>query len=258
MNHYVLQYLRLMLSCCLLALPGYAIAATPAKVTQNVTVAHDVEIPLTQFPGTSKGVLLWLPSERGLTPTQFKIAAKLAKSGVEVWMADLHAGYFLPTLPSSLQKIPTDDMLQLITAVQQRSHKPVYLITEDKGAALALTAAAALKGKQQDIRGAILLSPNFHVTTPEPGEDAQFLPITTHSSLPVYILQPELSAFRWRIDQLQALLEQGGTKVKVQLLPRVRDRYYLLEDHSPVEQSLAANLPQHILRAYHHLEELHP
>lgn len=258
MKNYALRYLRLMLSCCLLALPGYAMAATATKITQTVTVAHGVEIPLTQFPGASKGALLWLPSERGLTPAQFTIAAKLAKSGVEVWMADLHAAYFLPPLPSSLQKIPTEDMLQLVAAVQQRSHKPIYLITEDKGAALGLTVAAAVSDRQTDIRGAILLSPNFHVATPEPGEDAQFLPITTHSSLPLYILQPELSAFRWRVDQLRSLLEQGGAKVKVQLLAGVRDRFYLNEDRSARELSLAATVPQLIVRAYHYLEELQP
>lgn len=259
MNQQLLSYARRCVAMVLLVLlsaPGFA--APAAKFTHNLTLANGVEIPLTTFRAHGKIAMLWLPSERGLLPAEYGIAAQLARLGVEVWLADLHAAYFLPTVPSSLQQMPAADMAQLISAVQQRSHKPVYLITADKGAELALTAAAAWHGNPHDLRGAILLSPNLHVATPEPGEDAQFLPITTATHLPVYILQPELSALRWRVDQLQTLLEQGGAPVKVQLLAGVRDRFYLREDVFPAEQIMAAALPQLIVNATRQLKGMQP
>lgn len=248
-------YLHLCLMLCLLIAVSSGIAAAPlaGAKQQNVTLANGTEIPVTVFPGRSNAILLWLPSENGLVPAEFNAASEIAKSGVEVWLADLHTAYFLPIVPSSLQQIPADDVAQLIAASARRSGKKIYLVSEGNGAALALTAAAALHDDRHDLRGAILLSPNLYVATPEPGEDAQYLPVTTATHLPLAILQPELSPWRWHLDQLQALLNRGGASVAIKLLPKVRDRFYFRDDALPAEQALAPSLPQLIINAYKQL-----
>lgn len=252
-------YLRLCLTLCLLAAMSANIYAAPlSKITQSLTLANGVEVPLTVYPANSRSILLWLPSENGLVPAEFNAAAELAKAGTEVWLADLHAAYFLPIVPSSMQQIPAGDVARLIGAVAHRSGKTIYLVTEGNGAALALTGAAAWHGKKHQLRGAILLSPNLYVATPEPGEDAQYLPIATTTRLPVAVLQPELSPWRWHIDQLQSLLEQGGAKVTVKLLPGVRDRFYFRDDALPAEQALTPQLPQLIMHAYKQLGGTRP
>jgi hypothetical protein len=240
---------------CLLALISADIFAAPLPAApQNIALTNGTEIPVTIFPASSNAILLWLPSENGLVPAEFNTAAALAKSDIEVWLADLHAAYFLPLVPSSMQQIPTGDIAQLIGAVARRSGgKTVYLITEGNGAALALTGAAAVHDGKRDLGGAILLSPNLYVATPEPGEDAQYLPVTTATRIPVVILQPELSPWRWHIDQLQSLLEQGGAAVTVKLLPGVRDRFYFRDDALPAELALTPTLPQLIINAYKQL-----
>ncbi|MDR3391494.1 MAG: hypothetical protein P4L77_07115 [Sulfuriferula sp.] len=239
---------------CLLALISADIfAATLPAAPQNIALTNGTEIPVTIFPAASNTILLWLPSENGLVPAEFNTAAALAKSGIEVWLADLHGAYFLPLVPSSMQQIPSSDVAQLIGAVARRSGKTVYLITEGNGAALALTGAAAVHDNTHALGGAILLSPNLYVATPEPGEDAQYLPIATATRLPVAILQPELSPWRWHIDELQSLLKQGGATVTVNLLPGIRDRFYFRDDALPAELALTPTLPQLIINAYKQL-----
>ncbi|ARU32717.1 hypothetical protein CAP31_14220 [Sulfuriferula sp. AH1] len=146
-----------------------------------------------------------------------------------------------------------DNVARLIAASARRSGKKIYLVSEGNGAALALTAAAALHDDRRDLRGAILLSPNLYVATPEPGEDARYLPVTTATHLPLAILQPELSPWRWHLDQLQTLLSRGGASVAIKLLPKVRDRFYFRDDALPAEQALAPSLPQLIINAYKQL-----
>lgn len=257
--HRPFEYLRIGLALCLLALISTHIHAAPlVPAAQKIILAKGVEVPLTVFPSSSKKILLWLPSEDGLVTAEFNTATKLAKSGLEVWLADMHAAYFLPIVPSSMQQIPTKDVAQLIRAVQQRSGKSVYVITAGKGASLALTAAAIKGGNLRGLRGAILLSPTLYVETPEPGAEAQFIPAISKNRLPVVILQPELSPLRWRIDQLQSRLAQRGATVKVKLLPAVRDRFYYRDDALPQELALTPTLPHLILNAYHQLEGAQP
>ena len=257
--HWLFGYLRLGFALCLLALISpHLQAASLVPATQKMMLSKGAEVPLTVFPGSSKKILLWLPSEDGLVTAEYNTAAKLAKSGIEVWLADMHAAYFLPIVPSSMQQIPAKDVAQLIQAVQQRSGKSVYVITAGKGAALALTAAALKGDNLRGLRGAILLSPNLYVETPEPGADAQFIPAINKNRLPVVILQPELSPLRWRIDQLHSRLALRGTNVKVKLLPAVRDRFYYREDALPQEVALTSTLSQLILNAYYQLEGAQP
>ncbi|WP_157662766.1 hypothetical protein [Sulfuriferula sp. AH1] len=99
-------YLHLCLMLCLLTAvsPSIAAAPLPGAKQQNVTLANGTEIPVTMFPGRSNAILLWLPSENGLVPAEFNAASEIAKSGVEVWLADLHAAYFLPIVPAACSR----------------------------------------------------------------------------------------------------------------------------------------------------------
>jgi alpha-beta hydrolase superfamily lysophospholipase len=251
-------YLQLCFSLCLLAvflLPAYA--ASPIKVTQNLTLAKGVDVPLTIFNAAGKEIVLWLPSEYGLVQAEFNAAKELAKAGIEVWLADLHAAYFLPLVPSSMQQIPVADVAQLIDTIRQRTGKTVSLISAGEGAALALSGAAATRGKDP-LHGAIFFSPNFYVAIPEPGENVQYVSVASATRISVAIFQPALSPWRWHVDELQTLLEKGGASVNVKMLPGVRDRFYFREDAFPVEQELALTLPQLILTAYKQLGEKRP
>lgn len=244
--------------CFLLAallLPLSAFTATSNGSEKNVHLQGETHVPVTVFPSDGKILLLWLPSENGLVEAEFKTAAVLAKTGIEVWLPDLHGAYFLPVVPSSMEKIPVADVARLIVEAQQQSRKAVYLVTEGRGAMLALQAAASLPKSSQPLRGAILLSPNLYVATPDPGMEAEYLPVASRTKLPIAWLQAENSPWRWRVEPLRSRLEKGGSKVDVVLLPDVRDRFYYREDASSAERTLGARLPQLIQTAQQTLEK---
>lgn len=228
--------------------------SAPVRGTTETLRLQGADVALTVFPARGNSLLIWLPSESGIVAAEHKAAAALAKTGIEVWLPDLHAAYFLPMVPSSLRQIPVGDVARVIGLAQRRG-KAVYLVSGGSGAALALQAAAQLGKSKTPLRGAMLLSPNLYTGTPEPGAEAKYLPIATRTRLPIFILQPEYSPWRWRVDELESRLRQGGSQVKVKFLPGVRDRFYYREDASPSERALAGRLPELILNALKSLKE---
>lgn len=231
-----------------LLFPLVAFSASERGTSEALHLRPGTDVPLTVFPAQGHTLLLWLPSESGIVAADHKTAAVLAKSGIEVWLPDLHAAYFLPIVRSSMHQIPVADVAQVVAQAQQRG-KSVYLISSGNGAALALQAVAQLGNGKSTVRGAILFSPNLFTGTPEPGEDAKYLPVTSRTRLPIFIVQPDHSPWKWRVEELQSRLQRGGSKVRVQTLPGVRDRFYYREDASPTERAWASRVPELILSA---------
>lgn len=246
------------LSCFIAALallfPLTALSAATRGILETLPLQGGTDIPLTVFPAHGLSLLIWLPSESGIVAAEHKIAAVLAKSGVEVWLPDMHAAYFLPIVPSSLQQIPAADVARVIAQAQQRD-KAVYLVSGGSGAALALQAAAMLGKSKNPLRGAVLLSPNLFAGTPQPGEEAKYLPVASRTRLPIFILQPDYSPWKWRVEELQSRLQRGGSTVKLKSLPGIRDRFYYREDASPTERAWAARMPELMLKALKSLKE---
>jgi len=232
----------------LLLIPNVALSAAPRGTVQPLRLPSGTEVPLTVFPAQGQTLLLWLPSESGIVAADHKTAAVLAKAGIEVWLPDMHAAYFLPIVRSSMQQIPVADVAQVIAQAQQRG-KAVYLISSGNGAALALQAVAQLGNRKSKVKGAVLFSPNLFTGTPEPGEDAKYLPVTSRTRLPIFIVQPDHSPWKWRVEELQSRLQRGGSKVRIQTLQGIRDRFYYREDASPTERAWAPRVPELILNA---------
>ena len=96
--------------------------------------------------------------------------------------------------------------------------------------------------KSAVLGGALLLHPNLFAGPPEPGKEAEYHPVAAQTRLPVYILQPEQSPWRWRLDATQKELEKGGSKVFTRVLTDVRDRFYFRPDATSVEEDVANRL----------------
>ena len=239
-----------------LLLPLSVMAAPISTIAQTLRLPGGTDVALSVFPAKGNSLLVWFPSESGIVPADHKTAAQLAQAGIEVWLPDLHATYFLPIVRSSMQQIPIADVARVIAQAQQRG-KTVYLVSSGSGAALALQAVAQLGKSKSKIAGAILFSPNLFAGTPEPGEDAKYLPVASRTRLPIFILQPEYSPWKWRVDELQSRLQRGGSKVSIQSLPGIRDRFYYREDASPTERAWGARMPELILNALKSLKEKH-
>ena len=225
---------------------AFASSVACAATDASFSAPSGNDIPITGYPAKGDALVLWLPSESGLVDQEKTVAQHLAAAGVEVWQADLFTAYFLPTLGSSMEKMPAGDVAALIEHARAVTHKRVYLLTAGRGAIVALRGARAWQlahPKATHLGGVILLSPKLYLQTPEPGQQGRFMPVVTGSDLPVMLLQPTRSIWYWKLNRIVPALSRGGSDVYVWMLPGVRDRFYYRPDAFGAEDAMAKRLP---------------
>jgi len=227
--------------------PAWPAAASGAALT----VGDGTRIPFTVYGRAGRARFLWLPSGAGFTDGEVRAARSLARDGAEVWMADLLAARFLPPLPSSLDRIPAGDVAALVQrALSGRG--PLYLVAAGRGAIPLLRGMYQWQSshpRRPGPAGAILLSPKFFERTPAPGRRGVLMPVVRATNLPIFLIQPARSPWRWKLDASVAALEQSGSDVFVQILPGIRDRFYFRPDATDREDALAGELGVMIHRA---------
>lgn len=246
------------LSASLLA-AWLALAALPAAAEGRFALKAPggSEIPVATV-GDGVPLLLWLPSESGITAGDREAAARLAQRGFTVWLPDLHGAHFLAPVPSAMDQLPPADVAALIRrATAERD--AVMLVAGERGAVLALEGALRFRGEAgaeaaARLRGAILLSPNFYRATPEPGHEPEYVAAAAANPLPVAMVQPAMSPWYWYVDELKARLARNGAPVYVFYLQGVRDRFYFRDDALAAEHDMAARLPAVIESAWKKIE----
>ncbi|NIO40468.1 MAG: redoxin family protein, partial [Burkholderiales bacterium] len=203
-------------------------------------------------------LIIWLPSGFGQQDREGRIAADLVANGITVWEPDLLEAHFLPPLESSLAKIDAEEVAQLIEQAHDRTGKHVYLLAAGRAGLLALRGARAWQEahpRGRTLAGVVLLHPNLFLGPPAPGNDAVYDPIVTATHLPIFIIQPALSPWRWRLATTLAQLESGGSKVFAQVLPDVRDRFYFRADATAREEVAVSHLARYVRQAIDRLAQ---
>ncbi|MGA7801140.1 MAG: TlpA disulfide reductase family protein [Gammaproteobacteria bacterium] len=234
--------------------PVAALAQAATPQAANLTVADGTQIPYAVYTPaahrSSRVLLVWVPSEAGLQPAESSAAASLARAGMEVWVVDPLAGRFLPTLPSSMDRVPASD-IQAVIARAAATGKAIYLATAGRGAIPVLRGARRWQRERQAaqaLAGVILISPKLFVRTPDPGQQARLMPVVQATDLPIYLIQPAQSPWRWKLDATVPALERSGSDVFVRWLAGVRDRFYFRPDATAQETSLGRRLPELVLQ----------
>ncbi|TXF12361.1 hypothetical protein [Pelomicrobium methylotrophicum] len=229
-----------------------SLSALAQTETLHVRTVDGTGITVTR-EGSGPVIAVWLPSEHGLTAGDREVARSLAGRGFEVWLADLHAARFLATVPSELDQIPPSDAVAVLAKAAEAA-KPIVLIAGERGATLALQAADLWRrqagASAEHLKGAILLSPNLYVATPDPGSEPHYVPATDANRIPVAIVQPTLSPWYWWLDDLKTRLGRHGAPVFVYYLQTVRDRFYFRDDATSDEHAMASKLPAVIESAW--------
>ncbi len=221
-------------------------ATAGAATSRDIRFADKTTVTVEVHAADGNALVLWLPSGFGKFAGETQVAERLAMLGVEVWQADLLEAHFLPPLESSLDNIPDGDVAELIGAAA-KTGKRVYLLTTARGGIVGLRGAQAWQKrnpKSNVLGGALLLHPNLFAGPPEPGKEAEYHSVAAQTRLPVYILQPEQSPWRWRLEATQVELEKGGSKVFTRVLTDVRDRFYFRPDATEVELDVAQRLAE--------------
>lgn len=210
--------------------------------------AGDTELPLSvvkaQHP---RAILLWLPSEHGVQEGQRQVAEALAEHGIETWLADPFAAWMLPVGESSLRAMPVDGLAEAIESAAAEAGIPLVLASHDRGSVPALEALRRWQASHpgdERVRGAVLITPNLYLQTPEPGQPARLGPAASSTNLPLFLIQPELSTTALRLPELLVALEQGGARVYWRGVPDARDRFFFRPDATREEMAQAGRLPE--------------
>jgi peroxiredoxin len=212
----------------------------------DVRVDASTSIAVERHAARGEALVVILPSEHGLPAAVNELAAQLAALGIEAWVADPLAAYFLNATVSGVDAVPDAAVVALIEHARTTTPKQIYLLGSDRGAALALRGARAWQQKRPDsdrLGGAILVSPSLLTQTPEAGQAAAYDRIAGASNLPVFVLQPKLAVGSWQLGVLRDQLTAGGSAVTLRVLPDLRDRYFFRPDATAAEQRAAQALP---------------
>jgi thiol-disulfide isomerase/thioredoxin len=227
------------------ALLGLLAGAAGASETRDLKLPGGSEVPVRVHAAGGPLRAVWLPSGYNSMTAEIPVAAALAGKGVEVWQADVLEGRFLPPLESSLEQVPARDIAELIDQARADGRRVLFIATARAGI-LALQGIAdwqeAHPREASTVAGAILLHPNLYVGPPEPGREAEYHAVVARNRAPVFIMQPEQSPWRWRLNATRAALERGGTPVYTRLITDVRDRYYFRPDATGSETEAAQRL----------------
>ncbi len=258
-----LQTLNILTRRFLSACAGVLLLSLPSL---QAMAAEEIEIPLsdgsdafvTRYAAEGNDLIVWLPSEFGISPRQGPIAEALAARGIETWLPDLHATWFLAVGRYSLMKLDPAFLTEILQAAREQSRKRVYLMAPGRTAATGLSAIRLwqLEGLQEGaLGGAILLHPKLYASTPQGGETAEFIPVASATNVPLYLIQPRNSANYWRSKQIRNRLEEGGASVYLHVLDDVSDGFYARPDYSEEEERMTRKLPELLQRAVMLLSE---
>lgn len=234
---------RVLTALCLLLLTEVVLAAA---TEETVDLTSGTAVVSHRYADHGAGaVVLWLTGQYGRLEEEHRAAAHLAGSGMEVWLTDWIAPYFLPQVARSVTEVPDADLAEWLERMQQRhAGRPLVLVASGHASALTLRAAAARQarfGTPSTVAGAVLLWPLLY-KHPEPGEEPMYDPVVGQTRLDLVILVPMSSAGYWWREAMQAAFEAAGSRVRITVLPGLRDRFYHRGDANTLEQAEGARL----------------
>lgn len=249
------MYHRLLILLFIMVLPSLGKAEE-----QLITLSSETEIPINRFQAAGDRIL-WLPSEYGFNSgREFTLGESLAKAGLDVWVADLHSGYFLPPGRNSLKEMPLDELAELIK-ISQPEQGRLFIMSTGRGAALTLMAVRRWQQQYPErtpLGGLFLFHANLLAKAPIPGETPSYLPVTRLTNQPILLVQPGDSSKRWYTDELLASLRTGGAEVFTRIIPQVSDGFLLRPDATENEIRETAHIPTLIASSTRLLSGLNP
>ena len=227
-----------------------------AAADEAIRLSSGVEVVSQRYAAAAPGKVLaiWLTGQFGRIEEEHKAAADMAAQGVETWVTDFYAPYFLPQLPSGWSRVPDEDLADWLEQLRRRlPDRHIVLVASGRGTSLALRAVDSWRarhgqtgGSPGPVAGALLLFPLLYQEL-DPGQEPQYDPVVGQARLDLVILQPKSSAGFWWRDRLQHTLEQAGSRVWMTVLPGLRDGFYRRGDINAQEIAAGARLGQIVL-----------
>lgn len=220
--------------------------AAAMAVEETVTLTSSASVTSQRYGAAeARTVVLWMTGQYGSLEAEERAAEYLAGLGMQVWLTDWLAPSFLPQTAGSLDAVPVADLAEWLEAMRARhAGRAIVLVASGHATALPLRAAATWQARHQaapPVAGAVLLWPLLY-HHPEPGEEPEYDPVVRQTRLDLAILVPMSSAGYWWREAMQAAFEAAGSRVRITVLPGLRDRFYHRGDASALEQAESARL----------------
>ena len=232
---------------------------SPAVAESLLTLQiENQEFELHRYPAEGKYLALWFASGNGLGERHAQIARGLQQQGIETWQIDLLENLFLPKNSRSIRQVDANIPGKLIEQAQRKSDKRVVLISNTYGAILALRGMRAWQQAQHEdnrLIGAVMFTPYAYRGIPSLGLPPEYIAEAHATNMPLMILQSARNGNRQQLDDLLAVLREGGSNVFVQLMPGATSMFYA-EDQAEATIEHLEQAPGRILRAIHLMEKL--
>ena len=241
---------------CLLPFLAFALLSCSARAEQETAIPlpSGLEVSSHRFPAAQGPILLWLTGQYGNVEAERKTAANLATRGLEVWLTDWLAPYFLPQLPGSMEKVPDRDLGDWLAAIHQRHpDRPLLLLASGHTADLALRAARDARDRLGvPAAGSVLLFPLLYRGL-EAGREPDYAAVVDSTRQKLAVLVPKSSAGYWWRERLKERLEAAGSRVMLTVLPGMRDGFYRRTDATEMEIAASERLGDTVWQAIRNL-----
>lgn len=231
---------------------GKPACAAPTDVVFGLR--SGIEVVCQRYPAAGEVLAIWLTGQYGRTEEEHKAAADMAAQGVETWVTDFLAPYFLPLVASSWNQIPDQDLAEWLEAVRQRMpDRRIVLVSTGRVSSVALRAVHSWQerygqGRPLPVEGVLLMFPLLYQDL-IPGQEPEYDPVVSQTRLDLVILQPKSSAGYWWRERLKRILESAGSRVWMDVLPGLRDGFYRRSDITEHETAAGSRLGKILLDA---------
>ena len=189
-----------------------ASAATPRSL--EIRIDREAEVPVIVHEARSRGRARWCCGYRpdsGRSAGDAAIAEALAGRGITVWRADVLTGRLLPPGESSLDRVPADDIARLIDHAERTTGRRVWPagLGARRSAGRARRACLATSAPEGTALAVCCCYESVFLTPPGTGARRRVSPAGGHARFPIYLLQPELSPWHWRLERTGERVAQG-------------------------------------------------
>lgn len=198
------------------------------------------------FPAEGERLLLWVASERGRAEPELRAAEQLAVQGVETWSLDPVDAYFLPQLPSSMDAVPLDDLVDWLRA-GRATGKRVVVYAVARAAVPVLRAAALLQPAERQGVCMLLMHPNLY-SVAQPLAEPDYLDVGPLDGVRVHVLQPRRAAATPWLPGLLDHLALHGATVSHAILENLREGWWARETPTEFEVAESRRIDVMLLR----------
>lgn len=245
MKNLLFRYIQ---SCGLLL----AMIITPAWANNQAVIqsdeitinAHDeIDLPVTRYAATGEYLLIWVGSGYGFSQRTEQMAHAFAQNQLETWQIEFSAALFQPNGSNFMRNLNAEYVADLIEAAHQQTGKKIALLSHSYGAIPILrgiTLWQQRNQKQAHVVGAVLVSPDLVSSIPSLGLDPEYLPITRHTNMPIFILQAQRRGNQWQLPRLLAQLRQRNPHVYFSQMESVSGLFFDSDLHPDTLRKIAS------------------